>query len=96
MSGCRWGQAVWETRVQWPFKRRLHDHQTLLFPCMACAPSHPSLQPFRGWGHSWPGHFLPTDRVAHWSLREAPGTAVVAAQEFKRVAPRVPKVRGID
>lgn len=26
------------------------------------------LQPFRGWGHSWPGHFLPTDKAsAHGS-----------------------------
>ena len=24
-------------------------------------------QPFRLWGHSWPGHFLPSDRVGHWS-----------------------------
>lgn len=22
------------------------------------------LQPFRGWGHTWPGHFLPTDKVS--------------------------------
>jgi hypothetical protein len=27
------------------------------------------VQPFRGWGHSWPGHFLPSDRVGHWSDR---------------------------
>uniref|UniRef100_A0A1D2AAN3 VASt domain-containing protein n=1 Tax=Auxenochlorella protothecoides TaxID=3075 RepID=A0A1D2AAN3_AUXPR len=47
------------------------------------------LQPFRGWGHTWPGHFLPTDRVNRWSLREVPGKPLVASQEFKRVVPRV-------
>lgn len=61
----------------------------------------PCSQPFRGWGHSWPGHFLPTDRVAHWSLREVPGKPLVASQEFKRVVPRVQPVsrgggRGVE
>lgn len=27
-------------------------------------------QPFRGWGHMWPGHFLPSDRVGHWGDRQ--------------------------
>jgi hypothetical protein len=27
-------------------------------------------QPFRGWGHLWPGHFLPSDKVGHWSDRQ--------------------------
>lgn len=24
---------------------------------------HERVQPFRGWGHTWPGHFLPSDKV---------------------------------
>ncbi len=32
------------------------------------------LQPFRGWGHTWPGHFLPTDKVSA-SWRGAAGAA---------------------
>jgi hypothetical protein len=27
------------------------------------------LQPFRGWGSTWPGHFLPTDACLRWSRR---------------------------
>ncbi len=49
------------------------------------------LQPFRGWGHDWPGHFLPTDRVLHWStndLGEAPDS--LASQSIKEVAPMPP------
>lgn len=37
--------------------------------CLGCL----ALQPFRGWGHSWPGHFLPTDKVGVcvfvWALK---------------------------
>lgn len=47
------------------------------------------IQPFRGWGHTWPGHFLPSDRVGHWGDRSgAPGGA--AAALFDKVAPRCP------
>eukprot|EP00878_Enallax_costatus_P022700 GHUV01024103.1.p1 GENE.GHUV01024103.1~~GHUV01024103.1.p1 ORF type:complete len:752 (+),score=326.68 GHUV01024103.1:406-2661(+) len=28
---------------------------------------HERVQPFRGWGHTWPGHFLPSDKVS-WGL----------------------------
>ena len=35
--------------------------------------------PFRGWGHEWPGHLLPTDRVGHWSLCEETGPAAQRA-----------------
>lgn len=45
-------------------------------------------QPFRGWGHTWPGHFLPTDRVGHWSARSgAPGGR--DSMSFCSVAPRL-------
>jgi hypothetical protein len=49
------------------------------------------LQPFRGWGHTWPGHFLPTDRVLHWSTND-PGEEpdALASQEIKEVAPLPP------
>ena len=47
--------------------------------------------PFRGWGHEWPGHLLPTDRVGHWSLRgDRPSGA--ESMDFHRVAPALPKV----
>jgi Integral peroxisomal membrane peroxin len=47
-------------------------------------------QPFRGWGHTWPGHFLPSDRVGHWSDRDgAPGGP--QSMLFDRVAPRLPR-----
>lgn len=49
------------------------------------------LQPFRGWGHQWPGHFLPTDRVGHWSLRDdSPGGK--ASMSFQTVEPPLPQV----
>ena len=48
-------------------------------------------QPFKGWGHGWPGNFLPTDRVGHWSHRDGtPGKS--ASMAFSTVAPKVPKV----
>jgi Integral peroxisomal membrane peroxin len=49
------------------------------------------LQPFRGWGHTWPGHFLPTDRVLHWSTND-PGEEPdsVTSQQIKDVAPLPP------
>ena len=49
-------------------------------------------QPFKGWGHNWPGHFLPTDKIGHWSHRDGtPGKA--ASMAFSTVAPKLPKVR---
>lgn len=98
------------------------------------------LQPFRGWGHTWPGrwsragragggeggwplvfpartqaqeacqprshtkphthahatpagHFLPTDRVSHWSRRENDNFPVLAGQDFQAIAPPLPEVR---
>ena len=49
------------------------------------------LQPFRGWGHTWPGHFLPTDRVLHWSMND-PGQEPdsVCSQSINEVAPLPP------
>eukprot|EP00884_Botryococcus_braunii_P007808 jgi/Botrbrau1/17028/Bobra.49_2s0084.1 len=48
------------------------------------------LQPFRGWGHQWPGHFLPTDRVGHWSRRDdTPGGR--SSMSFQTVEPRLRK-----
>ncbi len=47
--------------------------------------------PFRGWGHSWPGHFLPTDRVGHWSLRGAVDGPDGA--DFNTVAPQLKEAR---
>ena len=47
-------------------------------------------QPFRGWGHNWPGHFLPTDKVGHWSHRDGtPGKS--ASMAFSAVAPKLTK-----
>ncbi|WIA28955.1 hypothetical protein OEZ86_011477 [Tetradesmus obliquus] len=50
---------------------------------------HERVQPFRGWGHTWPGHFLPSDKVGHWGDRAgAPGGAM--SMLFDRVAPKLP------
>lgn len=48
------------------------------------------LQPFRGWGHSWPGHFLPTDKILHWSLRDSYGDDIATSQSIDDVAPGLP------
>jgi len=48
-------------------------------------------QPFRGWGHTWPGHFLPTDRALRWSIRDAQGTEISASQYLDEVAPLLPE-----
>ena len=53
------------------------------------------LQPFRGWGHTWPGHFLPTDKVHRWTQRDdcsqGPTPSVtVTSQHFRKAAPRLP------
>ncbi|DBA72823.1 TPA: hypothetical protein ACH3X2_010208 [Trebouxia sp. C0005] len=47
-------------------------------------------QPFKGWGHGWPGHFLPTDKVGHWSQRNAT-QGKAASMAFSAVAPKLPK-----
>ncbi|KAK9843301.1 hypothetical protein WJX74_010063 [Apatococcus lobatus] len=48
------------------------------------------LSAFLIWGHSWPGHFLPTDRVGHWSKRDgAPGGK--ESMSFANVAPSLPE-----
>jgi hypothetical protein len=50
---------------------------------------HERNQPFRGWGHSWPGHFLPSDRVGHWGDRWGrPGGPM--SMLFEKVAPHLP------
>ena len=50
------------------------------------------VSPFKGgWGHDWPGHFLPTDKVGHWSIRE--GTPAGSnSMNFSSIAPKLPKV----
>lgn len=51
------------------------------------------LQPFVGWGSSWPGHLLPTDRCGRYSARDgSPGGD--AAAEFRRVARPLPRGGG--
>ena len=51
------------------------------------------LQPFRGWGHTWPGHFLPTDKANHWSRREHEGFPLFTGGDFGAIAPPLPEVR---
>lgn len=49
------------------------------------------VSPFKGgWGHDWPGHFLPTDRVGHWSDRSG-GPGGAASMNFSSVAPKLSK-----
>lgn len=50
-------------------------------------------QPFRGWGHTWPGHFLPTDHVRHWCNANAQaqeGGHRHRGMEFEDAAPPLP------
>lgn len=62
------------------------------------------LQPFRGWGSTWPGHFLPTDKVLRWSLRDPvagtggpPGEAPVSSERIEEVTPPLdPRWRWIE
>lgn len=50
---------------------------------------HERVQPFRGWGHTWPGHFLPSDRVGWWGDRLGkPGGS--ASMVFEQVEPVLP------
>jgi len=49
-------------------------------------------QPFRAWGHTWPGHFLPTDRVGHWSVEGAVQNPLLDSASFDAVAPALKKV----
>eukprot|EP00892_Ulva_mutabilis_P010659 jgi/Ulvmu1/7966/UM004_0199.1 len=48
-------------------------------------------QPFRGWGHSWPGHFLPTDSLRQWS--DGGGRAAQHGSRLEDAAPRLPPGR---
>lgn len=43
----------------------------------------------RLWGHTWPGHFLPSDRVGHWSDKMGAPYGL-ASMEFDQVAPKLP------
>lgn len=47
-------------------------------------------QPFRGFGSTWPGHFLPTDRVHKWNVRKANTNGIYSSQDVSVVAPHVP------
>ncbi|GMH45723.1 hypothetical protein BSKO_13686 [Bryopsis sp. KO-2023] len=48
------------------------------------------LQPFRGWGHSWPGHFLPTDKCRHWSLQNPNSETVTTGMIFEEIECKLP------
>ena len=50
-------------------------------------------QPFRGWGHQWPGHFLPTDRVGHWSTQASAQQANLDSASFDAIAPKLKQAR---
>lgn len=47
-------------------------------------------QPFRGFGSTWPGHFLPTDRVHKWNVRKANSNGIYSSQDISVVAPSLP------
>lgn len=47
------------------------------------------LQPFRGWGHTWPGHFLPTDKCAHWCAFDENGK-FLTSNDRKLIEPQLP------
>jgi len=49
-------------------------------------------QPFRAWGHTWPGHFLPTDRVGHWSVEGSAHNPLLDSASFDAMAPALKKV----
>lgn len=46
-------------------------------------------QPIKGWGHTWPGHFLPSDRVGHFSDRAGRFSSKDSA-DFEQVARQLP------
>lgn len=48
------------------------------------------LQPFRGWGHSWPGHFLPTDKVRARHTTPCAGNAVPPCWHGAAHSPALP------
>jgi hypothetical protein len=48
-------------------------------------------QPFRGWGSTWPGHFLPTDKVHRWSVRKIDPSGVPSSQTMSKVVPKLPE-----
>ena len=49
------------------------------------------LQPFRGWGSTWPGHFLPTDRTSRYSVRSVSRLDGITGQKASEVAPPLPE-----
>ncbi len=48
-------------------------------------------QPFRGFGSTWPGHFLPTDKIHRWTVRKANPSGVYSSQTMTKVVPHLPK-----
>eukprot|EP00890_Picochlorum_soloecismus_P005591 jgi/Picsp_1/6032/NSC_03386-R1_protein len=48
-------------------------------------------QPFRGWGSTWPGHFLPTDKVHRWSVRKIDPSGMSSSQTMSKVVPKLPQ-----
>lgn len=47
-------------------------------------------QPFRGFGSTWPGHFLPTDRFSRWNVRRANRNGIYSSQDMSVVVPSLP------
>lgn len=47
-------------------------------------------QPFRGWGSTWPGHFLPTDKVHRWSVRNVGDSGIYSSQVMSKIVPHPP------
>jgi hypothetical protein len=48
-------------------------------------------QPFRGFGSTWPGHFLPTDKVHRWTVRKANPSGIYSSQTMTKVVPHLPQ-----
>eukprot|EP00204_Picochlorum_oklahomense_P001550 CAMPEP_0118807904 /NCGR_PEP_ID=MMETSP1161-20130426/35713_1 /TAXON_ID=249345 /ORGANISM="Picochlorum oklahomensis, Strain CCMP2329" /LENGTH=623 /DNA_ID=CAMNT_0006737289 /DNA_START=18 /DNA_END=1889 /DNA_ORIENTATION=+ len=46
-------------------------------------------QPFRGFGSTWPGHFLPTDKVHRWTVRKANPSGIYSSQTMTKVVPHL-------
>lgn len=43
----------------------------------------------KGWGHQWPGHFLPTDKFSHWSSFDTNGD-IITCDDFRLIEPKLP------
>ena len=59
--------------------------------CLEEVFEHERYSPIFAFGHRYPGHFLPTDRVGHWGTRAAL-TPSIDTNDFFDVAPRLEQV----